>query len=461
MGLKPYIEAKVSSHIKIIQQDTIMKIALIAMSGIRACDPELLKLGLTLPGFVERSTVIASLPSLGLLTLAGMTPQQHECHYIEIADIRDVKELPVGFDLVAISSFSAQINEAYQLADQYRERNIPVVLGGLHVTSAPDEALLHCDAVIIGEGEAVWLQLLDDAEGSRLQQKYSSHETGYDLADAPMPAFHMLEIEKYNRLTIQTSRGCPHLCEFCASSVLLTPQYKQKPVQNVLNEMDKILEIWKRPFIEFADDNSIINKSYWKELLPQIKTRGIRWFTETDLSLYKDGELLEMMKDSGCVEVLVGFESPDQPSLHKMELKNDWKLKKWSEYKESIAAIQSHGIRVNACFIFGLDEQDESVFDEVYEFVMETNPFDVQITLQTPFPGTPLYSRLENEDRLLYPNQWERCTLFDVNYQPKKMSAEKLANGFRNLGVKLYDEEHTAKRRDHFKRNCMRTARSA
>ncbi len=436
-----------------------MKIGLIAMSGIRACDPELLRLGLTLPGFVERSQVIASLPSLGLLTLAGMTPKEHECEYHEIDDIRKVKQLPNGFDLVAISSFSAQINEAYQAASEYRKQGIPVVMGGLHVSSMPQEAALYCDAVITGEGETVWHEVLHDAGNGGLKPLYSDNGERFDLANAPIPAYEMLDIEKYNRLTVQTSRGCPHLCDFCASSVLLTSHYQQKPVQKVLEEIDKILERWKRPFIEFADDNSIINKHYWKELLPEIKKRGIRWFTETDISLYRDAELLEMMRESGCVEVLLGLESPDQKSLRGMELKADWKRKRWEEYPDAIREVQSHGIRVNACFIFGLDEHDKTIFDEVYEFVHETKPFDVQITILTPFPGTPLYKRLERENRLLHPNQWDRCTLFDVNYIPKKMTAEQLKIGFRNLGVKLYDEKHTAARREHFKKNCLRPAR--
>ncbi len=141
-----------------------MRIGLIAMSGVRAVDPELLQLGLTLPGFVERGRVVASLPSLGLLTLAGMTPGTHRCEYHEVHDLHQLAALPMEFDLVAISSLSAQIGEAYDLADRYRALNVPVVMGGLHVTAVPDEAARHADAVVIGEGESVWLDLLDDAQ---------------------------------------------------------------------------------------------------------------------------------------------------------------------------------------------------------------------------------------------------------------------------------------------------------
>ncbi len=283
-----------------------MRIALIAMSGVRACDEELLRLGLTLPGFVERSKTIASLPSLGLLTLAALTPPEHEVEYLEVPDIADVHELPQGFDLVAISSYSAQIGEAYELAQRYRDAGVPVVMGGPHVTALPDEAGRYCDAVVVGEGEPVWAQVAADCSSGSLSAIYDARPCDYDLTDAPIPAFHLLDIAKYNRLTVQTSRGCPHRCEFCASSVILTERYKQKPVGKVVEEIDAILDVWEQPFIEFADDNSVVNKAYWRELLPQLADRKIKWFTETDLSVADDGDLLDLMRESGCAQVLVG-----------------------------------------------------------------------------------------------------------------------------------------------------------
>ena len=151
-----------------------MRIGLVAMSGVRAVDPELLQLGLTLPGFVEHGRVVASLPSLGLLTLAGMTPGTHRCEYHEVLDLHHLAALPMEFDLVAISSLSAQIGEAYDLADRYRALDVPVVMGGLHVTAVPDEAARHADAVVIGEGESVWLDLLDDAQAHAIEPFYQA-----------------------------------------------------------------------------------------------------------------------------------------------------------------------------------------------------------------------------------------------------------------------------------------------
>src|SRR5262245_16638521 len=163
-----------------------MRVGLIAMSGMRAVDPELVRLGMTLPGFVERGKTIASLPSLGLLTLAGMVPPQHQCEYLEVKELRSLGALPDRFDLVAISSLSAQIAEAYELADRFRAACVPVVVGGLHVTALPEEAGRHADSVIVGEGESVWPDVLRDAEAGRLQRTYRARGD-FALADAPMP----------------------------------------------------------------------------------------------------------------------------------------------------------------------------------------------------------------------------------------------------------------------------------
>jgi radical SAM superfamily enzyme YgiQ (UPF0313 family) len=437
-----------------------MRIGLIAMSGIRACDEELLQMGLTLPGFVERSKVIASLPSLGLLTLAGITPANHDVAYLEVADIADIRRsaaLPNGFDLVGISSFSAQIHEAYELADRYRAQGTPVVLGGLHVTSVPDEAQQHADAVVVGEGEVTWPQVVADAEAGRLQPRYSSRGTEFDLADAPMPAYELLDLNRYNRVTVQTSRGCPHSCEFCASSILLTPRYKQKPIERVLEEIDRIRALWKRPFIEFADDNTFINRAYWRELLPELARRQIRWFTETDVSVAQDPELLALMRDAGCAQVLIGLESPTQDALAGVEVRTDWKQKQWPNYRDAIQAIQSHGISVNGCFVVGLDGHGPEIFDQIFEFVADTGLHEVQVTLPTAFPGTPYYDRLHAAGRIIEDAAWHKCTLFDVNIEPAQMTAQQLRQGFRTLVQRLYNEDFTRQRRERF-RQMLRPA---
>lgn len=430
-----------------------MKIALIAMSGIRCCDPELLEMGLTLPGFVERSKTIASLPSLGLLTLAGMTPAEHHVDYIEMPDLSTIDQVSTDYDLVGISSYSAQINEAYELGEHFKKSAVPVVIGGPHVTVLPEEALQYCDSVAIGQGETVWFDILNDAQKGQLAKTYGSMERDYDLADGPMPAFELLDISNYNRLTVQTSRGCPHQCHFCASSVMLTDKYIQKPAAKVLAEIDRIKQLWPNPFIEFADDNTFVNKEYWKELLIDLKNRHIRWFAESDLSVCEDDELLELMHQSGCAQVLIGLESPIAEPLNGIDLKADWKYNHFSKYADAIRKIQSYGVTVNGCFILGLDKQGPDIFDQVFEFVKASELYEVQVTILTPFPGTELYQKLKDQQRLLEPENWKKCTLFDLNFIPSDMTVEQLDTGFKKLVERLYSQEFTDWRRHTFKEN--------
>ncbi|MDB6122705.1 MAG: putative methyltransferase [Pedosphaera sp.] len=429
-----------------------MKIGFIAMSGVRAHNEELTKLGLTLPGFVERNKVIASLPSLSLLTLAGLTPEKFEVEYHEIADFRNEGALPEDYDLVAISTFTAQVLEAFKVGDYYLSRNIPVIMGGLTISSLVEEAGEHCTSIVVGEGEPLWPQVLADFERGNLKPVYTqSPAGGYDLRDAPMPRFDLLNPDKYNRITVQTSRGCPHKCEFCASSILLTSKYKVKPVEKIMAEIHAIKSIWPRPFIEFADDNSFVNREHSKALLRQLGKEKLRWFTEADINVAKDDELLGLMRDSGCQQVLIGLESPRKSSLNGLELNGNWKLRQQDNYKAAIAKIQSYGITVNGCFIFGLDGDTPEVFDEVLHFVRDSGLYEVQITFLTAFPGTPLYRRLKEEGRLIRERAWELCTLFDINIVPKNMSVVELQHGFLGLAKQLYSTEETTGRRRNFK----------
>ena len=430
------------------------RIGFIAMSGVRAHDAELTKLGLTLPGFVERNKIIASLPSLGLLTLAGLTPKRFAVEYHEIADLRKAGPLSEDFDLVALSTFTAQLKEAYEVADFYRAKGIPVVMGGITVSSLPEEAREHCTSVVVGEGEPIWPEVLNDFENGGLQPFYVQSPRGqYDLRQAPRPRFDLLDPDKYNRITVQTSRGCPHKCEFCASSILLTPRYKLKPVEKVIAEIQEIKRIWPRPFIEFADDNSFVNREHYKRLLRELAKEEVRWFTEADVRVAEDEELLGLMRDSGCQQVLVGLESPRRASLDGVELKSNWKARQRDSYKDAIARIQSYGVTVNGCFILGLDGDTPEVFDDVFNFVKESGLYEVQVTFMTAFPGTPLYERLKREGRIIRDRAWELCTLFDINIRPKHMSVADLQSGFLGLVKRLYSSDETNERRRKFKAN--------
>ncbi len=429
-----------------------MKLGLIAMSGVRAQNPELNRLGLTLPGFVERNRVIASLPSLSLLTLAGMTPTDIEMEYHEVPDLSRMADLPGIFDVVAIASYSAQIKDAYRLADRYRRAGSKVILGGLHVSARPHEAATHADSIVVGEAEPVWAQVLSDLRAKRLQPRYAASSGQFDLREAPMPRFELLDPERYNRITVQTQRGCPLSCEFCASSIRIAPKFRTKPVEKVIAEIRCIKSIWPKPFIEFADDNTFANKAHGKRLVKELEKEGVRWFTETDVSVAEDDELLAMLSGSGCSQLLIGLEAPDVETLDGLETKTNWKAKRADYYLEAIEKIQRHGITVNGCFILGLDGQGPGAFDAVRDFVRQSALYEVQVTLQTPFPGTPLYERLQREGRLLAKEDWDRCTLFDLMFEPTGMSVEELETGFKGLVEDLYSADFTRWRRGQFRR---------
>lgn len=437
-----------------------MRIGLLALSGIRAHDPELLALGLTLPGFVERSKAVASLPSLGLLYLAACTPAGHEIRYFEAeADGQEPHDV-YDCDLVAISTFSAQIFEAYAIADRLRAAGVRVAMGGLHVTVLPDEAAQHADYVIVGEGEYVWPAVVAAAARAEAPRTFNAAAfPRVDVRRLPVPRYDLLGDRPYNRFTVQTSRGCPWRCEFCASNVMLGERYRKRPVEDVIRDIKSICDLHDHPFIEFADDNTFVDKTWGKELCRQLAPLHLRWFTETDISVAGDPELLDMMREAGCRQVLIGVESPVPGPLQGLELRANFKARTAASYREALARIQAHGVTVNGCFILGLDGHTPDVFEQVLAFARTVPLYDVQVTVLTAFPGTPLYQRLIAEGRVIEPGRWDLCTLFDVNHQPAGMSARELKEGIYWLTEQLYSDECTAQRREGFFSGMRRGSR--
>jgi radical SAM superfamily enzyme YgiQ (UPF0313 family) len=430
-----------------VRRPKSLRIALVAMSGVRVANPKLQELGLTLPGFIERGLVIASLPSLALLTVAALTPERHAVDYFEVADIAAAPDL-AGYDVVAISTYTAQALAAYELCDRLRALGVKVVLGGLHATLCPDEAAAHADSLVVREAEECWPRLVADLERGELRPVYRAQHLA-DLSRSPVPRFELLDIERYNRITVQTQRGCPHDCEFCAASLRYGKGYRQKPVEQGMREIDCVRERWVAagaPFIELADDNTFVKAGWSVELLDALAERDVRWFTETDVSIAGHPELLERLFASGCRQVLIGFEASSPAGLDGIDARN-WKRRQFAGYRDAIARVQATGVSVNGCFILGKDSDGPEVFDEVAEFVESSGLTEVQVTILTPFPGTPLYDRLAAEGRLLEPRPWDRCTLFDVVVRPKRMGVDELELGFAGLLERLYATEASETRK--------------
>jgi radical SAM superfamily enzyme YgiQ (UPF0313 family) len=441
-----------------------MRIAFVALSGLRLCRPELLELGLTFPSVARRAREIEALPSLGLLTLAGLTPPDIDVEYLEIRDTGLGAEAGGGwerFDAVAVSTLSATAREAYACCERVRAAGVPVILGGLHATLVPEEAARHADAVVVGEGEPVWPEVVQDLRRGRLRRRYEGGKHGpFDLRQAPMPRFDLLARDRYPRFTVQTSRGCPLACEFCAASMRLTPAYAVKPVEKVIAEIRFLKQRFGNGvFVEFADDNSFVDREHSLALLDALAREQVRWFTESDLRIARDGELLRRMRDAGCAGVLIGLESAERLPLEGVERRSNWKARRFDEAKGAVEKIQRHGIAVNGCFVLGLDGQTPASFGAVAEFVRESGLHDVQITFLTPFPGTPLYRRLSEAGRILVEGAWERCTLFDVNFRPDRMSVDELETNFRALAETLYGEAAVRERRRRFRAHLRERVR--
>jgi radical SAM superfamily enzyme YgiQ (UPF0313 family) len=233
-----------------------------------------------------------------------------------------------------------------------------------------------------------------------------------------------------------------------------------KPVAKIMDEIRAIKRIWPRPFIEFADDNSFLDRKRARQLMDELGGEDVRWFAETDISIADDADLLARMRAAGCAQHLIGLESPTAAGVDALELRRNWKRMRHEGYKAAIERIQSAGIAVIGCFILGLDGDTTGVFDEVCRFVEESGLYQVQITVLTPFPGTPLHARLRAEGRLLGAEPWERYTLFDVNFEPQHMSVTELEHGLIELARRLYSDEATRRRRSAFRKQARRSIHS-
>jgi radical SAM superfamily enzyme YgiQ (UPF0313 family) len=436
-----------------------MKIALVAMSGVRVRSRELFDLGVTLPGFVERSQVIASLPSLGLLTLAGATPPDHDVRYFEHTDVTPERLADERFDLVAISTFTAQAPEAYALADALRDRGVRVAIGGLHASALPHEAGAHADHVFAGEAEETWPEFLADLAAGRARPLYDARGRVFDLARAPLPRYDLLDPSRYNRITVQSARSCPHACTFCASGVLLRGPYRRKPVELVQRDLAAIEAIWPQPFVELADDNTFVDKGWSKRLVRAVAPHRMKWFTETDVTAADDEELLSMLAPAGCRQVLIGLEATDADAVAGLESR-PFKAGRVRTYAEAVRRIQSHGVSVNGCFVLGADHHEPADFARVVRFADEVGLAEVQVTVLTPFPGTQLHAQLASQGRLVRDGDWGAFTLFDVVFQPARMSIRELEEGLMQVFRELYTPDRVRARRRSFHRQAREGRRS-
>ncbi|MDD5687862.1 MAG: radical SAM protein [Elusimicrobia bacterium] len=409
-----------------------MKITLIAPRQIVE-DGNSEKWGTEFSSFLFGKKKYYSAP-LALATIAALTPPNIEVNIID-ENIEQI-DFDIDTNLVGITASTFLAPRAYEIADEFRKRNIKVILGGIHPSMLPDEAIQHADTVVIGEAEEVWSNLIDDCKKNKLKQFYQSTQKP-DLSKQPIPRWDLLKNNSYNLHTIQTTRGCPFDCEFCSVKVFWGPQYRYKSIEKVLKEVETAMMLEKKR-IFFVDDNFIGNKKRTKELLNVLIPLKISYYIQASVDLANDEELLELLAKSGCNSVLIGFESISGKVIEQM---NKSYSNKVEGYAQSIKKIQSFGIGIQGSFIFGYDSDDVSVFEKTVNFVQNAELEIASLHVLTPFPGTKLSERLNSEGRILH-KDWNKYDGENVCFRPKLMAPEVLQNGVVWAQQKVYTFEN-------------------
>ncbi len=390
-------------------------------------------------------------PKLSLPAIAAYTPEHWD---IEIQD-EAVREIDFDYpaDMVGISIMTCYAPRAYQIADEFRKRGVPVVLGGVHPTYCPDEALQHCDAIVTGEAEESWPRLVEDFEAGRMQRHYKMEQFP-PLDQYKPPRVDLLSEDAYmTRQCTFTTRGCHFDCEFCSVSPFNGKSTRRRPVAEVVTEIQRVkgwvceelvgrigrssmLEALKiaakiRFGIEdgsifaFVDDLHNSNRAYCRELWAALKPLNIKWGCQSTLFLGDDAEMVKLAAESGCVSVFVGLESIFEESLGETH-KPFNKVKK---FEEEIKMFHDHGIMVNPGIVFGFDNDDESVFERTVEFLVRNRCELAYFNVLTPLPGTPLHARYEAAGRI-FDRNWAHYDGKHVTFRPTRMSPEQLQEGF-------------------------------
>ncbi|NMC74351.1 MAG: B12-binding domain-containing radical SAM protein, partial [Geobacteraceae bacterium] len=366
------------------------------------------------------------LPSLSLKQVAAATPLSWD---VTLADeVHDSIPFDEKFTLVGITAMTHQSVRAYQIADEFRSRGVPVVLGGIHPTVLPEEAGKHADAVVIGEAEPVWEMLLDDLLAGRLQPLYRAPiPTGNRLA-VPWMRREIFNGRRYlTTQTLQASRGCPYSCPFCIVTNYFGSAFRYRDTDDVLAE----LATFDRKLTVFLDDNLLGDPLRAKPILAGMKGMGLKWGGQANLRFAEDPEMVRLVAESGCIGIFVGIESVT--GVHANHPKTG------SRYspEELIRRIRDAGIVVEASIIFGFDDHDEGIFEATARFLERCAPSLTTYHLLTPYPGTALFNRFDKEGRLLH-KDWSRYNHAEVVYRPRLMSPERLYRGWAKARREAY-----------------------
>lgn len=367
------------------------------------------------------------LPQLALYILKGLTPPEHEVKIIEEETCHI--DLDQECNLVAISCMTANAPRAYELCQEFKKRGKTVVLGGVHPTILPDEALQHADSVVVGEAEGVWETLLKDFQSNNLKIKY--HNPVPELKKyVPKDFSKIIKKRLFNLIPIMTTRGCPYNCDFCCVTNLFGKKIRHIPIENVVRD---IKESGAKNFI-FLDDNIFSHPKYAKALFKAIKPFKIKWVGQASVSLLvRDKELMQLASESGCKILFFGIESVYEEQLKSMPKA----IKKIEHLERALKQIKKMGILIHASMIFGFDNDTKEVFNETVRFLIRNRVSTVSFNVLTPYPGTKVYEDLKNENRLTT-SDWRYYDHNTVVFKPKNMTPYELQIGKINARKKFY-----------------------
>jgi radical SAM superfamily enzyme YgiQ (UPF0313 family) len=376
-----------------------------------------MKLELIVPATQEniRKRKKAIIPPLGLAMVAALTPPEVE---VSLTDENvTVIDFQKETDLVGITALTITAQRAYEIADTFRARGVKVVLGGIHPSVLPEEARQHADAIVIGEAESVWPKVIEDFKANKLQGVYQQLERP-SLVGLPIPRRDLFANGAYYVTnTLSTTRGCPYSCSFCSVTSFFGHTYRCRPVEEVLKEIETLDQ---RKVIGFVDDNIVGNPKFAKELFRALLPYKIKWVSQASVTIARDDELLKLAVASGCIALLIGFETLSPANLAAVGKK----VNIVDEYETVIKKIHSHGIAIHGFFILGLDEDDESVFERTLHFAQKMRLESAQFAWPVPYPGTALCESLDKTGRVVT-KDWSRYES-NLVFEPKLMSREML-----------------------------------
>jgi len=379
---------------------------------------------------------------IGLVTLAALTPPDVET-IIRNEYVEDI-DLDADVDLVGITGYTSQITRGYQLADEFRKRRVPVVMGGIHVSLNPDEAEQHADTIVVGEAEGIWEQVIEDFCANRLKKRYIRREYP-NLQDLVIPRYDLVDQTHYispptvksNLIPIQTARGCPYNCDFCSVVRFLGRKYRTKPIKHVLKE----IETCGSDYLFFSDDNVIGNIQRSKEFFKAIAPLNVKWMGQFPSTIGRHPELIDLAAKSGCFLLFVGFETIVPQSLQEVGKS----FNRRQNYTDVIRRILDAGITAFGSFAFGFDHDGPDVFERTLEFLDTTGMPLASLFILTPLPGTVLYDRLSEENRIIDRN-WYNYDLSRVVFRPARMSPEELEEKYWEAFGVFYSRQNIIRR---------------